>query len=80
MRKIETAKPGDKIWLGETCYEILGNVRDHKNKIIRDQWEAQPCAWSDRIAALPDNIRKFVQKTEKIRLIFPLKVWNHDNQ
>lgn len=76
MRIIKEAKVGDKVWLGETCYELLGQDVDHKRKPIPNQFVAKPVAWSDRILSLPASIKKFVQKTETIVIKFPVKVWD----
>jgi hypothetical protein len=78
MHIVKEAKVGDKIWLGETQYEIIEQARDHKRKLIAGTFVAQPCAWTDRILSQPENIRKGVQKTESITIVFPLKVWDYD--
>lgn len=76
MQIVKEAKVGDKLWLGETQYELTDVARDAKKKVIPNTFVAVPVAWSDRILSLPENIRKFVKKTEAITIVFPLKVWD----
>jgi len=78
MHIVKEAKVGDKLWLGETQYEIIEQARDPKRKLMPGTFVAQPCAWTDRLLSLPENIRKGVQKTEAITIVFPLKVWKDE--
>ena len=75
MHIVKQAKVGDKLWLGQTQYELIEYARDAKRKLIPNTFVAQPCAWTELITSQPESIRKLVQKTESITISFPLKVW-----
>jgi len=82
MRIIENLKVGDKVWLGETQYEITGQpfeiLANKRKKMRTDQYLAKPINYSDRIKALPDHIRLQIEKTEIIILKPPLTIYEDE--
>lgn len=66
-------KIGDKLWLGQTRYELTANNRDAHNKIILAEFIAKPIEWSSLIENAPPEIKKFAKKTESIILKSPQK-------
>lgn len=76
MHIVREIKIGDKLWLGDTQYEIIEQLRDAKRKVVAGTFTARPCAWSDLILNAPAAIREQAQKTAEITIVFPMIVWS----
>lgn len=74
MTIIRTLTVGEKVWLGDTQYEVMAQARDEKNKLIADTFDIKPVDWGDWIKSAPELLRQQAQKTKLIRVKLPIKV------
>ena len=74
MKVIRNLVIGERYWLGDTCYEVLGLARDEKNKVIPGTFDLKPVDWSDLIKNAPEEIQALAKKTQQIRTKVPLRV------
>ncbi|MBK7338383.1 MAG: hypothetical protein IPJ00_20485 [Saprospirales bacterium] len=74
MTIIRTLTIGEKVWLGDTQYEVMAQARDEKNKVMAETFDIKPVDWADSIKNAPELLRSQAQKTKLIRVKLPIKV------
>ncbi len=74
MTIIRTLTVGEKVWLGDTQYEVVAQARDEKNKVMAETFDIKPVDWADSIKNAPELRRSQAQKTKLIRVKLPIKV------
>jgi hypothetical protein len=74
MTIIRTLTVGEKVWLGDTQYEVVAQARDEKNKLLAETFDIKPVDWGDWINNVSELLRSQAQKTKLIRVKLPIKV------
>lgn len=74
MTIIRTLTVGEKVWLGDTQYEVVAQARDEKNKLLAETFDIKPVDWGDWINNVSELLRSQAQKTNLIRVKLPIKV------